>query len=781
MRKLNFLSMRMLGVYFLLFAMVCGLATFVENAYSTDVANTAIYHTHWFEFILFMGALSLVYNIIVFKLYRKGKLAIGLFHLGLVLMIMGAGITRYAGTDGQMHIREGQTSATYKSKIENGIRRYHLSFGVRLDQFAIEYYPGSENPSEYRSKVSVVQDGEVLFSDEIYMNHILKYRGYRFFQSSYDPDFHGTILSVNHDPYGMYVSYLGYAFLFIGMFFSLFSKGSRFQSLVSQLNKSVVLLLLGGFLSLPTFVKAEVVDDSVVKAFSEMWVSNGKGRILPMHSMNLDLVQKMTHEKSYDGFSADEIVLNILMQKEGWLDKPIIYVENEEIANILNIEGEYASYHQFFSPQSHYILSEELNKSYAKPLSEQTKYDKKIIAITERVSVYKMIIDGDFLVIYPDPKSPFGKWLTPRLAKSSNDVALLSVNAIFLDALTRASSVEIQSAMKELSAYQQSVGGDIMPSEMKKRVEIVYDTLNIFTRLAPTYATLSILLLAFTIVGIFKRKRISVAINILSAAMLLAFCIHTLGLAMRWYISGHAPMSNGYESMILVSWAATLGGLLFARKSTIALAISTLMAAATLLVAHINSMNPEITALVPVLNSYWLSIHVATITASYGFLSICALVGLFNMSVAAFTVSERFEAIINELTIISKLLMIIGLYLLTIGCFIGAIWANESWGRYWSWDPKETWCLVTIIVYAFIIHMHHIPQLSSRLVYNVSSVWAIASILMTYFGVNYFLGGMHSYAGGEAPTIPMSLYLVVFILLVISVKAFLFQKRRNIT
>lgn len=775
MKLLRYLSMRYLGIILLLISMVCGIATFVEHYYSTNVAKSVIYDTHWFELIFAIGAASLVYNIIVFKLYKRKKIAIGLFHFAFVLMILGAGITRYFGQDGQIHLREGDETSLFLSRNNGNIKRVDLPFSISLNKFNIEYYPGSKTPSEYRSLVSIKEDRTIIKQEEVYMNHIVKYKGYRFFQSSYDQDMKGSILSVNHDPIGMMVSYTGYGLMFLGMFLSLFSKRSRFQQLSKQLNQGISILALLLCLGYSQASEAKSVSDKTVTAFSEMWVSNSKGRIIPMNTLNSQLIQKLVHERNYDNQSADKLLLNILVYPNVWKQEPIIYIENEAITDRLHLSGNYASYEQFFK-QDRYILLPDLEKAYAKPVDQQNKYDKKVIAITERVSIFKMIVEGTFLNIFPMSDTPHESWLNPHTV-TLDEQNMSTVNYTLKAAIQSQSNVELQKAFKSIANYQQTVASHVLPSAKKRDVEILYNKLNIFTRLAPTYATLAILLLIICIVDITKNTRSHRLINGIFFIIIAVFSLHTLAIAMRWYISGHAPMSNGYESMLVVSWATILGGLCLAQKSSITLAISTIMAGSTLLVAHINSMNPEITALVPVLNSNWLSIHVATITASYGFLSICALIGLFNIITLAFSRTSRLAATIKELTTVSQLLMIIGIYLLTIGCFIGAIWANESWGRYWSWDPKETWCLITIFVYAIVIHMHHVPKLSGLLAYNTAAFWSILTVLMTYFGVNYFLGGMHSYGKGEANELSIWYFIFAAILLIINTKALLREKR----
>ncbi len=770
MTKYNLLSMRYLGIYLLLFAFVCAVATFVENAHSTEVAKAAVYNTHWFEAILLLAANALLYNIIIFRLYTWDKLPIGLYHLAFVIMILGAGITRYTGEEGKVHLREGESTHFYLMQNEEGFVQGRLPFVLKLEDFVVSYYPGSQNPSGYKSYVLVSTPDQAPFSYAIYMNKVLKYKGYRLYQSSYDQDMKGSILSVNHDPWGMGTTYFGYFLMALGMVLSLFAKGSRFQALLHELKMPKTMLIFGLLIVATNTLKATpTIGKEAAKEFGKLWVSDGKGRIQPLNTYNLNLLKKISHERNYKNLSADEIVLSILCFPEQWQEEPIILIE-KDIAEELNIKEETASYSQFFNANGQFKLMHALNTASSKSQTERNKTDKALLNVTERISVFRMIVDGSFLAIFPEED----KWQYPANLSHENEWS-----SQLLMALQNADEQKLIALFAQIQSWQYNSGKGHIPPPGKLKAELIYNKLNVFTRLAPFYATLAILLLVFSVIAIIKNRTKLKVISALEYLLIVGFIVQTLGIALRWYISGRAPMSNGYESMLIVSWASILGGVFFARQSSITIAMSTILGAAALLVAHINSMNPEITALVPVLNSYWLSSHVASITASYGFLSISALLGFFNLNVYSFARKKRWDSVTEELTTISKLLMIIGLYLLTIGCFIGAVWANESWGRYWSWDPKETWCLITIVIYAVVIHMHHVPVLASALAYNMASVWAVSSIIMTYFGVNYFLGGMHSYAGGEAPDFPLWGYFSIVVLLFLSYSSYS-NKKQNI-
>jgi cytochrome c-type biogenesis protein CcsB len=306
-----------------------------------------------------------------------------------------------------------------------------------------------------------------------------------------------------------------------------------------------------------------------------------------------------------------------------------------------------------------------------------------------------------------------------------------------------------------------------MPSEDKIEAEILYNRYDIFKKLFSWYLYAGFLLFVLLIVKIFREGKIlNLSINVLKGSVLLLFLLHTAGLIARWFISGHAPWSDAYESMIYVAWATMLFGLIFGRKSELTLAATAFVSSMVLMIAHWNWMDPAIANLQPVLDSYWLMIHVAVIVGSYGPFALSMIIGvvaLLLISIAGNKNKEKIGLNIKELTIINELSLTVGLIMLTIGNFLGGMWANESWGRYWGWDPKETWALISILIYAFVIHMRFVPGLRGNWTFNFMSIVAFASILMTYFGVNFYLVGLHSYASGDKIITPSFVYYAIVI------------------
>ena len=292
---------------------------------------------------------------------------------------------------------------------------------------------------------------------------------------------------------------------------------------------------------------------------------------------------------------------------------------------------------------------------------------------------------------------------------------------------------------------------------------------------------LALALLFFLFISVFKPAwKLKTVYKILFGLVVLGFILHTIGLGMRWYVSGRAPWSNGYESMIYIAWTSTLAGILFTRKAFGGLAATMVLAGTILFVSMLSFLDPQITPLVPVLKSYWLTIHVSLEAGSYGFLMLGAIIGLINLILLMFITEKnktRVKRIVQEMSYISELTLIGGLFMVSVGTYLGGVWANESWGRYWGWDAKETWALVTILVYAFILHMRLIPKLRGLFAYNVATIFGLASVIMTYYGVNYYLSGLHSYATGDPVPIPSWVYIAVAVIIVICIVAFI-RKRK---
>ncbi|MDB2349981.1 cytochrome c biogenesis protein CcsA [Flavobacteriaceae bacterium] len=673
--------------------------------------------------------------------------------------------------------------------IRYGSKVYDLPFSIKLNDFIADKYPGSENSySSFASEVTVIDDKP--FDFRIFMNNILNHQGYRFFQASFDPDEQGTILSVNKDALGTFVTYLGYILLYIGLMAIMFARFTRFDFLRNQILKvkkqkqklTVVLLFLT---SLNLFsqtndshlhVKTEVeIIDSILRKnivpkdealkFGNIVIQDLSGRMMPVNTFASEFLRKLSKKDYYSEFDANQIFLSIQESPLLWYNIPVIYLKMKKGDSIRSIIGvdkskKHVSLVDFFTERGEYKLAPYLEDAYKAQVP--TGYQKEFKETDQRVNLLYNMIEGNSLKLFPIPNDDNNKWTTPKENIENPSLVKDSLYSNFINTgfktyLYMLNEDKIMNEFSQSSNILQGIlsaqykfGGDVMLSPEKIEAEVLYNKYDIFKKLFSWYLYAGTFLFIVLIIQIFKNNRlINISINVFKVAIIFLFVLHTLSLIWRWYISGHAPWSDAYESMIYVAWATMFFGLAFGRKSDLTLASTTFIVSMILMIAHWSWMDPAIANLQPVLDSYWLMIHVAVIVGSYGPFALSMILGFVSLFLMILTNSSNRQIMklnIKELTLINEMSLTVGLVMLTIGNFLGGMWANESWGRYWGWDPKETWALISIMVYAFVLHMRLIPGLKSRFVYSIASILSFASILMTYFGVNFYLAGLHSYA-----------------------------------
>lgn len=684
-------------------------------------------------------------------------------------------------------------------ELAYGSKHYTTPFYVQLNDFQLERYPGSMSPSSFASEVTLM-DGSLEEEHRIYMNNVLDYKGYRFFQSSYDQDELGTVLSVNHDFWGTLLSYLGYFLMTLGMVASLFVKNSRFAFLRQKLNDlrgkraMTVLLFLFGTLSISaqnidSLIQAQAVPVEQADAFGRLLVQDQGGRMKPVNTLASEVLRKVSRKSDYNGLSPNQVLLGMAQNPYAWQLAPMIKVKNEQLQEQLGISSDYTSFLSFFSNEAKYVLTEEVEKAYAKKPAERSKYDKEVIAVDERVNVSYMVYKGSFFRFFPLPNDVENSWLAANEAnqgfQGDDSLFVYSILPIYYQSIQQSLKSDDwtvpSNTLSAIKKYQQKFGAAVIPSDTKIDLEIFYNKAQLFKKLSYFYGLIGVLMLFLLIMQVLKeRKGLRLLIRIGFYLLFLGFLVHTFGLISRWFISGHAPWSDAYESMIYIAWATILAGYVFAKKSMMSMAATAVLSSLLLTVASLNWLDPEITNLVPVLDSYWLMIHVAIITASYGFLALGALLGFLNlilMILQSQTNRSRISSSLKELTYINEMSLTIGLFMLSVGTFLGGIWANESWGRYWGWDPKETWAFASMLVYIFVLHMRFIPKLKGMFAFNLASLIAYSSIIMTYFGVNFYLSGLHSYAAGDPMPVPNFVYYSIVVVSIVASVAYIRNQR----
>ena len=731
-----------------------------------------------------------------FQFEKKEQAKMGLLTVDVTLNGKKETI-RLPGLSGQLGVPRDLVFDKYTVTLEYGSKFIDLPFAIRLNEFQLERYPGSMAPSSYASEVTVIKDDKT-YDYRIFMNRTLNEGNFLFFQSSYFPDESGTVLSVNNDP-GKWPTYLGYFLLTLGLFLNFFDKKSRFRKLTKFVaNKNLAMFVLTLALLSTQNLKAnesntlpaQEVDDITIRVdylnklkneskvtadkFGHLVVQSSGGRMKPLATLNREIVQKLSGKSSFMGMDANQIVLGMITRPDIWKDVKIIKINTPKLKKFLGVaESEkYISFSEAFGEKNEYLLTKESEKALLTKPIERGTYEKDIIKVDEKLNIIYSVFNGSLLNIFPkvyDEQSADDnfKWYSPLEAmqefSGQNQAAIGSVVRGLFNSTMDFDWNSANNYIDMIALYQDKVGTDIKPTASKINAEIVFNKLDIFFNLTLAYVLLGFVMVVLAFVVIFKPEfKPAKTTKIILAILSILFAIQTFGMGYRWYLSGHAPWSDIYETLIYISWSAIFAGVIFFRNSLLALGAATIIAGIFMFTAHLTDVDPQITSLVPVLKSYWLTIHVSILTASYGFFGLSAILGFLTLIMFIFRKNRpHLDDVVRHVSAINEISLIIGLACITIGNFLGGVWANESWGRYWGWDPKETWAYVSIVVYALVIHLRFVKSLNTPYVLATASLLAFSSIMMTYLGVNFYLSGMHSYATGDPVPIPMWAYLTV--------------------
>ena len=731
-----------------------------------------------------------------FQFEKKEQAKMGLLTVDVTLNGKKETI-RLPGLSGQLGVPRDLVFDKYTVTLEYGSKFIDLPFAIRLNEFQLERYPGSMAPSSYASEVTVIKDDKT-YDYRIFMNRTLNEGNFLFFQSSYFPDESGTVLSVNNDP-GKWPTYLGYFLLTLGLFLNFFDKKSRFRKLTKFVaNKNLAMFVLTLALLSTQNLKAnesntlpaQEVDDITIRVdylnklkneskvtadkFGHLVVQSSGGRMKPLATLNREIVQKLSGKSSFMGMDANQIVLGMITRPDIWKDVKIIKINTPKLKKFLGVaESEkYISFSEAFGEKNEYLLTKESEKALLTKPIERGTYEKDIIKVDEKLNIIYSVFNGSLLNIFPkvyDEQSADDnfKWYSPLEAmqefSGQNQAAIGSVVRGLFNSTMDFDWNSANNYIDMIALYQDKVGTDIKPTASKVNAEIVFNKLDIFFNLTLAYVLLGFIMVVLAFVVIFKPEfKPAKTTKIILAILSILFAIQTFGMGYRWYLSGHAPWSDIYETLIYISWSAIFAGVIFFRNSLLALGAATIIAGIFMFTAHLTDVDPQITSLVPVLKSYWLTIHVSILTASYGFFGLSAILGFLTLIMFIFRKNRpHLDDVVRHVSAINEISLIIGLACITIGNFLGGVWANESWGRYWGWDPKETWAYVSIVVYALVLHLRFVKSLNTPYVLATASLLAFSSIMMTYLGVNFYLSGMHSYATGDPVPIPMWAYLTV--------------------
>lgn len=735
---MNFLKFLSFGCVCLIIP-VMAVATILEKLYGTQFSREHIYVSVPVIVLWAMLAFSAICYILKVRLYRQP--ATFCLHLSLVLILTGALLTHLSGKRGKVHLRIGEVVNEYV--LDSG-QTQQLPFSISLAKFNQEFYPGTFTPLDFVSEINIQDKGEEI-PGVISMNNILSHRNYRFYQSSYDADGQGSSLAVTTDPYGITVTYIGYVWLLLSIICFFFQKRTIFRSVLKSevLGKGFSFIMIcsaGGCFAAnsPPSLHRNVAD-----AFGDLLVYYN-GRVAPMHTFAHDFTKKIYGKDSFDGLTAQQVVAGWFFYYDDWKNVPFIKIKGDNVKKILGISGNYASLKDF-TDKSGYKLEEAL-RNHGKD------YNNLSLA-NEKFNLISALVTGSILQIYPfripGEDTPQLKWYSIS-DKPEEDMPMdqwLFIRGSMGMVAERVAAKDWEGARQllvKIRKYQLKEGEGLVPDETYLKAEKLYNMVSFEKPMSMTSLTIGILLFFCFVLN--TSRGVAVPRYVMIAGWALMFCLFLylmLQLGLRWLVSRHLPLSNGFETMQFMAWCCSVLTLSLTGKYPLILPFGFLVCGFTLLVSMMGESSPQITNLMPVLQSPLLSVHVMVIMTAYTLLAFTMLDGI----AALFFLSGKDAGEkIKYLRQVSRLLLYPAVFLLTIGIFIGAVWANVSWGRYWGWDPKEVWALITLLVYALPLHSASLSRFNNPMFFHLYCVFAFLSVLITYFGVNFFLGGLHSYA-----------------------------------
>ena len=751
---------KIIFILYILVLVCMAAATIVEKSQGTDYAHTHYYGAWWF--ILIWAVLAALGAFYIIK--RKVKCASTLaLHLSFIIILAGALLTHISAKRGMIHLRIGQPTDTYMAQDEEqGMKEEKLPFSLCLQKFEAKMHDGTNAVADYSSKFTVI-DGDDKSEGEVSMNNIYSHRSYRLYQSSYDEDGKGSVLAINADPYGIPVTYTGYALLFISLVWMLFDpKGGYRKLLKSPLLKkgalmTALILSMGNIQTLHAEsatgnLQNAVLPKETAEKFGELHILYND-RICPVQTFALDFCKKIYGARSYQGLTAEQVLSGWVFYGNTWANEPFIKIKSGEMKTAMNLPN-YASLNTFFNREmGGYTIGQYVQEYYN---GQQDKFHQQAADIDGKIQIIMELREGVSLKVLPytftknvkaTKNHPFIKagtttWFSPvdKLPQAVEQQHALYIRNVFslLNGDVKAGNISrVNEFFAKMKKYQEVSSGNSLPTATQYKAERINNAFPFATILFMANLTLGFIALFYTIYRMTKKREIKVLNIALPILLGVSFLALTFGLALRWIISGNIPMSNGYESMLTVAWFVMLISILMQLRIRIVMVFGFLISGFFLLVSHINQMDPAIGQMMPVLNSPLLSIHVSIIMMSYALLSLTFICGIMGICLRSHG---------EELQALSRIFLYPALTTMGFGIFIGAIWANVSWGNYWSWDSKETWALITFMIYAVVVHTQSLPVFRKPLVYHIYITLAFLSIAMTYFGVNYFLTGMHSYA-----------------------------------
>ena len=696
----------------LLIAIIVTMAagTVVEMGHGNEYALSHVYGSWWFVTLWALLAAGLVVMMVTRKSWQRPVICA--LHSSVLLILLGALLTMLTGQHGEMTLSPGKAVNQFSVEKHGNAREAELPFSLTLDRFEVETYPGTHTPMDFVSYLQISDNGTVEEA-KISMNNILKYRHYRFYQSDYDEE-GNSVLSVAHDPWGVGVTYAGYLLLFVALIGLFFERNGEFRQLLQKTAGKAAVLL--AFLSLAATLPAQAADKPSVlpresaDKMGQIYVMY-KGRVCPLQTLAKDFTTKIYGSARYKGYTPEQVFSGWLFYFDEWKDEPMFKIKGDEVRKELGI----------------------------------------FRAADEKYQLIEMLCNGQFLKMFPHPDSARNvTWYSQNdpLPQSIPDDEYLFIRkqlSLCQEYALTSNYHELGNLFEKTKVYQEKYSlGQVQP-KAQFRAERLYNRLSVGRWLAMVTITLGLLCFAAALICLGKGRKLHKPVRIIATIWVSLLCLFlAVVFILRWIAGGHVPMAGSFDSMNLLALSISVITLIMMRKYEMALPSGLLMIGFVLLVQMMGGSNPPVTHLMPVLSSPLLSLHVTVIMIAYALLFFVMLNGLSAVIVRIAQPSNT--QYLERLRDISMILLYPAVALLAAGIFIGAVWANISWGNYWSWDPKEVWALITLLIYAAPLHKAVWKSFEKPMFFHLYCILALLSVLITYFGVNLLLGGMHSYA-----------------------------------
>lgn len=757
MKLLKRIAFCLLGI--LLFVLT--IATILEKVNGTEFVNNHIYSSVPFIILWGSTALASLLYMIKRKLYRQWTTF--LLHLSFILILVGAFVTWIDGEQGTLQLKLGEKTMSF---INKGGEKRTLPFSISLEDFEIIYYKGTRAPMDYVSRITVsAENNSESLEGEISMNKIFSFMNYRFYQSGYDANGQETVLSVSHDPYGIGITYTGYSILLVSIILFFLNPQSTFRQLMKSyrnnsqdIKKGCSILFLLFISTFPMGSRAMAADHPLPKTlpretagrFGDLYILYND-RICPLQTFARDFTIKLYGKPTYHGLTSEQVLTGWLFYYDSWKNEPVIRIKSNEARRLLDIKGQYASVKDFAGSTNEYKLEDAMRQIH---LGRQITDRKGIEEANEKFNIISMVCTGALMKIFPyrDAKGNTLQWyaqsdrLPNEMGNEQWTFTRKAMNYVHEQIVMKRFD-EVNRLLNKIKQYQQKECGEALPSASRFKAEKLYNQFDYSKPIAIFCLCIGLFAFIYYCRCTVTEKNICCSLAFIFNLLLCSIFIYlSMTIVLRGYVSNHLPLSNGFETMQFMAWCTVLLTFFLQRKFTLSVPFGFLLCGLTLLVSMFGEQNPRITQLIPVLQSPLLSIHVVAIMTAYSLLAFIMLNGI--TAVVLHYSTENCETAIDFLQRISRLILYPAVFLLTIGIFIGAVWANVSWGRYWAWDPKEVWALITMLVYALALHPASLKWFRYPMFFHVFGIVAFLTVLITYFGVNFLLGGMHSYANG---------------------------------